>query len=181
MFSALGAWRQRLKDMSTLKALCVEAERLANAEGQTEPGAEHFVMSALALPDGTARKAFVRIHADPDRYRAAIAAQYQSALKHVGLDLPPDAMTAGDESPVAPGDIYHAQPSAQALMKVLVEEVRATQPQSRAAAPLLGAHVLLAATKAGSGVAVRALRAMDIDPHALAQSAQAEIAAHDRA
>lgn len=178
MFTAI---RQRLQDMSTLKALCLEAERLANAEGQAQPGAEHFVMSALALPDGTARKAFVRIHADPDQYRAAIGAQYQDALKHIGLDLPPDAMTAGDETPVAPGDVYRAQPSAQALMKVLVDEVRATQPQTRAAAPLLGAHVLLAATKAGSGVAVRAFRAMGVDPHALAQAAQAEIAAHHRA
>lgn len=170
--------RQRFRDMGTIKVLCFEAEKLAHADGQKEPGAEHFVLAALALPDGTARKAFLRIHADPENFRAAIVRQYEEALNNIGVALPPGALVPGEEAPFPVGATYKAQPSAQALMQTMIHEIKVHEQKEDPAAPLLGAHVLLAITNAQYGVAARALRAMGIDSASLAEAAKAEIAAY---
>lgn len=170
--------RQRFRDMGTIKILCLDAEKLAKMEGQKEPGAEHFVLSALSLPDGTARKAFLRANADPDDFRAAIARQYEEALESIGITTPPDATTTSESAPSPAGTIYNAQPSAQALMKTIIYEIKTKEQKDNPAAPLLGAHVLLAATTAQYGVAARAFRAMGIDSASLADAAKAEIAAY---
>lgn len=171
--------RQRIRDMGTIKALCFEAESLANAEGQKEPGAEHFVLSALALPDGTARKAFLRIHTDADGFRAAIAQQYEDALQNLGIDLSRDAERSGEDVPIMPSKgPYKAQPSAQSLMQMLTREIMVREQKADSMAPLLGAHVILAATFAQYGVAARAFRAMGVDLQSLANAAKAEIAAY---
>ena len=94
--------KQRFRDVSTIDALCTGAEKLANADGQKEPGAEHFVVVALELPNGTARRTFKRIHADPDSFRAAIARQYEDALQNIGIAIPPEAI-ADEARPVAAG------------------------------------------------------------------------------
>jgi len=175
----LKAIRQRLRDMGTIKALCFEAERLANAEGQKEPGAEHFVLSALALPDGTARKAFLRIHANPDNFSAAIAQQYEDALQNLGIALPHDAEISGETTPIPTSKgPYKTQPSAQALMQTLKQGIMVKEQEADSTAPLLSAHVVLAATSAQYGVVVRALRAMGIDSASLADAAKAEIAVY---
>ena len=171
--------RQRCRDMGTIKTLCFEAEKLANAEGQKEPGAEHFVLSALALPDGTARKAFLRIHADPDNFRAAITQQYEDALQNVGIALPRDAEISSELTPVPTSKgLYKTQPSAQALMQTLTREIMKKEQKADSTAPLLSAHVLLAATSAQYSVAARAFRAMGVDPAKLAEAASAEIVAY---
>lgn len=171
--------RQRFRDIGTIKVLCFEAEKLANADGQKEPGAEHFVLSALALPDGTARKAFLRIHADPDNFHAAIAQQYEDALQSLGIALPHDAAVSGEATPVPTSNgPYKTQASAQALMQTLTREIMVKEQKTDSAAPLLSAHVVLAATSAQYGVAVRAFQAMGIDPASLADAAKTEIAAH---
>lgn len=171
--------RQRFRDMGTIKALCFEAEKLANAEGQEEPGAEHFVLSALTLPDGTARKAFLRMHADPDNFRAAIAQQYEDALQNLGIALPHDAEIPGEATPIPTSKgPYKAQPSAQALMQTLTQGNMVREQKADSTAPLLSAHVLLAATSAQYGVVARALRVMGIDSASLADAAKAEIAAY---
>ena len=171
--------RQRFRDMGTIKALCFEAEKLANAEGQKEPGAEHFVLSALALPDGTARKAFLRINADPDNFRVAIAQQYEDALQNLGIALPNDAEISDEATPIPTSKgPYKAQPSAQALMQTLTREIMVKEQKANSTAPLLSAHVVLAATSAQYGVAARAFRAMGIDSASLANAAKAEISAY---
>lgn len=170
--------RQRFRDMGTIKALSFGAEKLANADGQKEPGAEHFVLSALALPDGSARKAFLRVNADPDSFRAAIVRQYEEALKNVGVAIPHEAIAASEETSLPAGPIYKVQPSAQALMQTMIYEIKVKEQKENPAAPLLGAHVLLAATTAQYGVVARAFRAMGIDAASLADAAKAEIAAY---
>jgi ATP-dependent Clp protease ATP-binding subunit ClpA len=164
--------KQRHRDMSAIKALCIAAERHANADGQKEPGAEHFVLAALESPDGTARRAFEHIQVDPYGYRAAIARQHADALKALGIDLPPGTVGAGAEDVcVAPGTgLYQAQASAQTMMQQL-----ASQQKANAGATLLSAHVLVAVATAQYGVAVRALKAMGADPNALAEAARVEI------
>jgi len=169
--------RQRFRDMRTINALCSGAEKLANATDQKEPGAEHLVLSALELPDGTARKAFERIHTDPNDFRAAIARQYEDALHNIGIALPPDVAIADEATLVAPGKgLFKAQASFDTLMQTLYE-VKNMKQKTDLAAPLLGAHVILAATTAQYGVAVRAFRAMGVDPAKLAEAARAEIIA----
>ena len=169
--------KQRFRDMRTISALCSGAEKLANAIGQKEPGAEHLVLSALELPDGTARKAFERIHADPNGFRTAIARQYEDALHNIGIALPPDVVITDEATPVAAGKgLFKAQASFDTLMQTLYE-VKNKEQKADTAAPLLGAHVILAACTAQYGVAVRAFRAMGVDPTKLAEAARAEIIA----
>jgi hypothetical protein len=50
--------------------------------------------------------------------------------------------------------------------------------KANSTAPLLSAHVLLAATSAQYGVTARTFRAMGIDPAKLAEAATAEILAY---
>lgn len=63
--------RQRLRDMSYLKRLCVFAEQKANEAEEATPGAEHVLLSAMELP-GSARRVFEKIGADSNRLPAAI-------------------------------------------------------------------------------------------------------------
>lgn len=176
MFDAV---KQRFRDIRTINALCIGAEKLANADGQKEAGAEHFVLMALELPDGTARKAFKRIQADPDSFRAGIARQYEEALRNVGVALPHDGIVTNEATSIPAGTgLYKVQPSAQALMQTMIYGIKVKEQETNPAAPLLGAHVLLAATTAQYGVAMRAFRAMGIDPGKLAEAAKEEIIAN---
>ncbi|MES2584810.1 MAG: Clp protease N-terminal domain-containing protein [Pseudomonadota bacterium] len=166
--------KQRFRDMSTIKTLCLAAEQHANADGKKAPGAEHFVLAALESPDGTARKAFEHIGADPNGLREAIAQQYADALKAVGIDTAPGAAGTGEAAVVVPPGTgaYQTQASAQSMVQLL-----ASQQKANAGAPLLSAHVLVAVAAAQHGVAIRALKAMGVDPKALAEAAAVEISA----
>jgi ATP-dependent Clp protease ATP-binding subunit ClpA len=168
MFSSI---KRRLGDMATIKSLCLAALRHANAEGKQQPGAEHFVLAALELPDGSASATFRRLRADPAQFKPAVEAQYREALASFGIGADEGGQLP-QSTPVAPaGGVYRAGASGQALMQELAA-------LDKAGRPLLGAHVLVAASAAQQGVAARALRAMGISPQALNEAAQAEIQAH---
>ena len=159
--------RQRLQDMRTLRQLFTRAEHHARAQGQSRPGAEHFLLAAIELPDGTARRAFERIGANPDAIPAAIEQQYRDALAQAGIqaDMPPASPLTAPQ-PRA----FHAQPSGQSLVQALAH-ARKGQP-----GPLLGAHVVALVAAAPQGVATRTLKALRLDPAALVQAAQRESA-----
>lgn len=159
--------RQRLRDMGTIKALCKGAERHALRDGQAEPGAEHFLLSALELPDGSARRSFERLKIDPAQLSAAIARQHGEALRGIGLDPEPLAALDTAPQPAAHG-LYCASASGQAVMQGLA----AGRGQ-----PLLGAHVVAVIAGMRHGVAARTLRALGLEPQALAASAAQEIQA----
>ncbi|KNY17472.1 peptidase [Shinella sp. SUS2] len=156
--------KERFQSMGTIKALCEQAEQHARQDQQKEPGAEHFLLAALDLPDGTARRAFEAIGADPDAFRPAIARQYADALKMLGL---PAGLAAGLTEPEpAPAQraVFDAAPSGKAVMQTLAEGRGSHNP-------LLGAHVVAIVAAMPHGVAARALRAMDIDAKALQAAA----------
>jgi hypothetical protein len=162
--------RHRLRDAGTLKTLCEAAEQHARRAGQDQPGAEHFVLAALDLPDGSARRAFGKLHADAGAFAGTIEAQHREALAAVGL-----APAAWPEPPAATGapaaGLYRAQPSGQALLRAL-----ARQRERAVDIPLIGAHVLAAAAEPAQGITARTLRAMGVDAAALRAAAAREIA-----
>ncbi len=157
--------QQRFQSMRTLSQLCTDAEAHARARGQAEPGAEHFLLAAIDLPDGSARRAFESVGADPAALRAAIEQQYRDALKGVGLDA---ALPQAPALPSPGPGLYRAQPSGQELVQALA---RARKDQG---GPLLGAHVVVAVAAMPQGVAARTLRAMGIDAGQLAAAARAQ-------
>lgn len=196
MFAKL---KQRWQDTRTIMALSLDAEKRALQEGQQHPGAEHYTLAALDLPDGSARRVFARIGADPEAYRAALSNRHAAALGAVGLHdaaalaaaaaeaTGPGAASAGEPhsataaagsaaagqggGEVKPAILFDAQPSGQALMQSLPEL------QRRLPAPLCGAHVLLAAADMAHSAAGRAFKAIGIDPQALGSAAEAELRA----
>ncbi|MFC5373668.1 Clp protease N-terminal domain-containing protein [Brevundimonas faecalis] len=159
MFQGL---KSKLDDMGAVKRLCERAEAYALQDQQRQPGAEHFLLAALDLPDGTARHAFEQAGAEPDALRAAIDQQYADALRGIGLIA---------ETPTAaplptPSGPYQAAASGQAVMQALA----ATR---KSHSSLLGAHVVAVVADMSEGVAPRALRALGVDLARLKSTADA--------
>lgn len=171
-----GKIQQRFRDMRSIKSLCEQAEQHARSNGQ-EPGAEHFVLAALDMPDGTAQAAFARLGVDGHSYKEAIRQQAANALHSVGVQVDVSVLKTSNPQRDMPttGGLYQAQASGQNLMQALASQ------QKPPGLALMGAHVLLAACTAQYGVAVRALRAMGIEPAKLAEAARAEIHAWELA
>jgi len=157
----------RLKDMKTLKLLISGADDHANKLGQEEPGAEHFVLSALNLPDGTAKRAFAKIGENPDTFLDAIKKQQSDALSSIGVS---DDSLQKDPEPIEQSRILHnSKPSGNMIVKRLYELKKKDKDK-----PILGAHVLLVATSLEYGTVPRALRAMGVEIVNLAAAATAE-------
>jgi len=155
-------------ELRTIKALLGGAERLARDSGEELPGAEHLLLSALALPDGTARRAFGRLDIDPDGLPGAIAAQHVEALRAVGIDAGRVA-TLNEPAPPARG-VFNATPSAQAVFRRAVELSGTPKPRR-----LLGAHVVAAVCEMEHGTVARALRHLGVDRQELAVAAREEM------
>jgi ATP-dependent Clp protease ATP-binding subunit ClpA len=152
----------------TIKQLLEGAERLAQQSGESLPGAEHLLLSALALPDGTARRAFERLGVDPTGLPSAIASQHDDALRAVGIEV--DTKDLDIPAPDARG-VYLSTPSAQATFKRAVELSGKPKPRQ-----LRGAHVLLAVAEMERGTVARALSRMGVNREELAAAARDELA-----
>lgn len=160
--------RLRIQDMRTLSRLISGADEQAHRNGEDEPGAEHYLLSALMLPDGTARRAFERIGADPDTFQTAITEQYKDALSAIGIDA---KILDDDPDPVIRRRAPHtSQPSGQAVMK----ELYALKSKDKDR-PLLGAHVVEVVARMKHGVVSRSLESMGIDLDAMYGAARDEI------
>lgn len=158
MFSAI---KTRLHDMKVLRAICEGAERHALADQCRRPGAEHFMLAAIDLPDGTARLAFQQIGADPEAFRSAIQSQYAEALAGTGIDpewLMPDPL------PLQSG-LYSAAPSGADVISSL-----SRRPKSPGG--LKGADVVAVIAAMDQGVSARALRSINADRAALRDVAE---------
>lgn len=163
MFEGL---KSKLQSAGTIGRLCRTAEACALEDGQLEPGAEHFLLAALDLPDGTARLAFEELGVDPRALRPAIADQYNDALRAIGIEL--EKMPKPSETaPLRPKNgPFVAAPSGQEFMQKLAA-------QRGAHRPLLGAHVVAVVASEPQGVAARALRNLGVDRDALKARAEA--------
>ena len=157
-----------LNEFQTIKQLLTEAERLAHASGEALPGPEHLLLSALALPDGTAAAAFRRVGADPDGLQAAIAWQHDDALRAVGIQV--EASRPVVPAP-QPRGVFNSSPSAQAAFRRAAELSKAQKPRR-----LRGAHVVLAVTEFERGTVARTLDRMGVNRDDLAAAAREELA-----
>lgn len=152
--------KSKFNNISTIKLLCERAEIHALQDQQRDPGAEHFLLAALDLPDGTARLAFEQAAVEPDALKAAIERQYADALRAIGLKADTPADTPVSTSP----GIYQAAASGQEIMQQLAET-------RKDHSPLLGADVVGLVAGMPHGVAARALRALGVDPAILKSTA----------
>lgn len=160
-----------LRQMRAIKDLLTEAEREARAMGEVEPGAEHLLLAAMDLGDGTAARAMERFEVDRDRLRAAIAEHHAAALASVGVD-PAAAAALAAPQPLAPPDgdgIYRSGASAQ-------EAFRAAGALARRDRRFLGAHVVIAVAEMEAGTSTGVLERLGVDRAALAGAARAELA-----
>lgn len=166
---------QHFADMTVIKDLCVGAERHALDDEQEAPGAEHFLLAALDLSDGAARRVFGRVNADPAEVRPAIVRQHVEALRSVGLSPDATGPVMAEERPLSSRyGLYHAAASGEAVMQALARR------EDRSRTPLSGAHVVAVIAGMRQGVAARALRAMRVNVDALRAAAEAEIVASQR-
>jgi len=161
----------RFSDMGTIKALCLGAEKQAHKNGEEAPGAEHFLLSAMDLPDGTARRVFERLGIESDALGSAIAKQYRDALSSIGVDPSNINVCNEDPEPITSNRIlFDSKPSGQAVMKGLVD----LRVQNKDI-PLLGVHVVEVVASMQEGVAARSLRAMGVDSDALCVAVKEEL------
>ena len=108
-----------LDDMRTIKQLLTDAERIAREMGQEEPGAEHLLLSAIALPDGSASRVLNSLGVDAERIRAALRDEQADALVAAGMPRERAAALAEPE-PLSPGAapiVYGAGPSAREVFQ----------------------------------------------------------------
>lgn len=160
--------KRRFGDMKTLTALISGADEQAQLSGEEEPGAEHYLLSALTLSDGSAARVFERVGVDPNQFRDAVHQQYDDALQSVGINANGHFV---HPEPIASSRVFHnSKPSGQAVIKALYALRREDQET-----PLLGAHVVDVVTKMNHGVAARALRAMGVDPAQITQAIHEEL------
>lgn len=160
--------RQRLRDMSTLKDTGLLAGQIADEMGEDLVGAEHWLLAALELPDGTARLAFERVGADADHLQAAIAQQYEDALSNIGIEtsglyIPENIAGLSTKN----RSTFQAQASCNALFAIMTNEERIDDK-----APFMGATIVQAAPYLEKGTVPRSLQAMGIDRKTLSITAE---------
>lgn len=163
--------RRPFADIKTMSTLFPAAERAALAMGESEPGAEHLILAALDLPDGSAARAFTRVGADPLGFREAVAAQHEQALRSVGIAAPDELLSDRIPRPDKRKGVFRSKGSAQQVFRRVVKLVRKEKSQ------LYGAYIVMVAAETEAGTVVRALEHMGVDPGALALAARQEIVA----
>lgn len=163
---------QTLKDMGTIKTLCEAAERIANAEHQASPGAEHFVLAALELPDGSAARVFGRLGISTDAFREALRDGHRAALKAAGVSAEQIAGSERDVPPLRrPAELYNAAPSGEAVLKGL-----AALRKRGVTGPLVGAHVLEVVSAMQHGPSAQAFARLGRDAPTVMAAIQSEMA-----
>lgn len=162
---------QTFKDMGTIKMLCETAERIANGEHQKAPGAEHFVLAALELPDGSAQRVFAKLGLSANDFHQALRDVHRAALMAAGVN---EAHILDSEQSVPPlpqpGDIYRAAPSGDAVLQGL-----AALRKHGVTGPLAGVHVLEVVAAMQHGPTVRAFSLLGRDPTSVMAAIQSEM------
>lgn len=155
---------QVLADMATMRALLESAERESAAMGEDDPGAEHVVLAALALPDRRAAEALAELGVDPARLRGAIEQVHAEALEAVGIAEPPTPTPI--PGPTNRG-LYRSKGSTRDLLNATAEAKKALRAKR-----FTSAHVLIGASTLEHGTLPTALHRLGIDAATLRMTAQ---------
>jgi ATP-dependent Clp protease ATP-binding subunit ClpA len=161
-----------LDDMRTIKQLLTDAERISREMGQEEPAAEHLLLSAMSLPDGSARRALGSLGVDAERIRAALRDEQADALVAAGMPRE-RAEALASPTPLGPGAapmLYGAGPSAREVFQDAGRLARSSKQR------LAGAHVVAAVARLERGTMPRVLERLGVNPEQLADAARAELA-----
>ena len=161
-----------LDDMRTIKQLLTDAERIAREMGEEEPGAEHLLLSAIGLPDGSAARALSSLGIDADRIRTAMREEQADALISAGVPRE-TAEAMADPTPLGPAGaplLYGAGPSAREVFQEAGKLARSAKQR------LAGAHVVIAVAGLERGTMPRVLDRLGVDRQQLTAAAQAELA-----
>ena len=161
-----------LNDMRTIKQLLTDAERIAREMGEEEPAAEHLLLSAMGLPDGSAARALDRLGIDAERIRAALRQEHADALVTAGVSRA-TAEAMADPVPLGPAGaplVYGAGPSARDVFQEAGKLARSSRQR------LAGAHVVVAVANLERGTMPRVLDRLGVDRVQLADAARAELA-----
>jgi ATP-dependent Clp protease ATP-binding subunit ClpA len=159
--------RRRRDDIATVTALLKGAEAAAREDGAAHAGAEHLLLAALGLPDGTAAAAFRRAGVDPGGLADAIAAQHAAALSAFGIAGSEPALPAPGEPPTG---AYRGDASLEPVLRAAAAAVKRDRIRLR------GAHIVEAVATLEKGSAPRALAALGADRDVLARAAREELA-----
>ena len=160
-----------LDDMRTIKQLLTDAERIAREMGEEEPGAEHLLLSAIELPDGSAGRALDKLGVDAVRIRAALREEQADALVAAGMERE-RAEAMAEPAPLGPAGtplLYAAGPSAREVFQEAGRLARSAKER------LAGAHVVAAVAGLERGTVPRVLDRLGIDRQRLADAARAEL------
>jgi len=161
--------RLRLRDMRTIGKLITGAEEQAHMMGEEKPGEEHYLLSALNLSDGTAKRVFERIGADPEKFKLAINEQYRDALSSIGIN-DVKVMEKIPDPVFSSNKIHNSKPSGQAVMKGLYALKQHDKDR-----PLLGVHVINVIANTEHGVVARAFKAMGIEKDIILSAIKKEL------
>lgn len=168
MFRKLKA---RAAAVKTISALVTKAEEIARRRGAERPAAEHLVLAALQLSDGTAARTLERVGSSAADFGTALDAQEAEDLERIGVHADDDRISSELPQPSEPVGAYRSEPSAQELFQAAGDDAR------RGDGSLVGAHVRRAAAALERGPTARALRGMGIDTADLRAAASAEVEA----
>lgn len=144
----------RIQDMQTINKLIPGANDAAQLMGEKDAGAEHFLLSALNLPDGSAKRVFERLGTNAEKFKKAVNQQYKNALTSVGIDVD---ILDGSPSPIENKTFNTSKPSGVAVMKDLYQ--LKSKDKDRL---LLGAHVIGVVARKKHGVTARAFKEMGL-------------------
>jgi ATP-dependent Clp protease ATP-binding subunit ClpA len=162
-----------LADMRTIKQLLADAERIAREMGEDEPGAEHLLLSALGLPDGSAGRVLGRHGVDAETLRTALRDEQADALVTAGVPRQ-TAEAMADPTPLGPAGaprLYASRPSAREVFQEAGRLARSSKQR------LAGVHVVAAVAGLERGTMPRVLDRLGVDREQLAVAAHAELSA----
>jgi hypothetical protein len=160
-----------MKDMETISALCIVAERIANAEQQRAVAAEHFVLAALELPDGSARRVFDRLGLTAEAFREALRQRHRAALAAAGVSDGQIAASERDVPPLPkPKGLYQSAPSAESVLKGL-----SALRKRGVVGPLIGVHVLEVVVAMAEATTMGAFRLLERDPASVLAAIRSEM------
>ena len=162
IFSFIKSFKRIRQDMKNISLLCLGAEKHAHRNGEEKPGAEHFLLAAFELPDGTAKKVFERLNIDSTGINQAIKNQHIDALHNAGLsDESIEENLEFTEITDPKLKLFDTTPSGQAVLKTLY------QSNKKRNTAFTGAHVLEVIASMKYGIAARTLTVMGIENSAL--------------